>query len=121
MSFTHAVTISSIEVYPLRAVGGVSPNMALGGMPTRPALLVRVVADDGCFGWGEVWANFPPRANLHKAHLIEDVVVSHLQGYTFTDPLEVDAHLRAKLATYFLHIGQQQVFEHILAGLDTAL
>ena len=28
--------------------------------------------------------------------------------------------LRVKLSTYFLHIGQQQVFEHILAGLDTA-
>lgn len=48
--------------------------------------------------------------------LIEDVVATHIQGLVFTDPLEVDEYLRAKLSTYFLHIGQQQVFEHILAG-----
>ncbi len=119
--FTQVITLKSIEVYPIRAEGGVSPSMALGVMPTRPALLVRVTDNYGCYGWGEVWANFPPRANLHKAHLIEDVVAVHLKDHTFTAPQEVDAYLRQKLSTYFLHIGQQQVFEHILAGLDMAL
>ena len=118
--FTRTITLDSIEVYPIRANGGISPSMALGVMPTRPALLVRVTDTQGCFGWGEAWANFPPRANLHKAHLIEDVVAAHLKDHTFTAPQEVDTHLRDKLSTYFLHIGQQQVFEHILAGLDMA-
>lgn len=95
--------------------------MALGTMPTRPALLVRIEDSTGCFGWGEVWANFPPRASLHKAHIIEDVVAKPLVGLGFTDPREVQEALRAKLGVYFLHIGQCQVFEHILAGLDTAL
>jgi len=95
--------------------------MALGIMPTRPALLVRIEDTSGCFGWGEVWANFPPRANIHKAHIIEDVVAEHLKGLSFADPHEVQAALRDKLSVYFLHIGQVQVFEHILAGIDTAL
>lgn len=90
-------------------------------MPTRPALLVKVDERSDCFGWGEVWSNFPPRANIHKAHLIEDVIASHLTGLSFSDPREVQIRLREKLATYFLHIGQLQVFEHILAGVDTAL
>ena len=120
MSFEHDVTLSSIELYPLNAHGGVSPNMALGQMPVRPALLVKLVADDGCFGWGEIWANFPPRANLHKAHLVEDVVASHIAGVTFAAPVELTEFLRHRLSTYFLHIGQERVFEHILAGLDTA-
>jgi len=120
MNFKHDVTLSNVELYPLSARGGVSPNMALGQMPVRPALLVKLVDSDGCFGWGEIWANFPPRANIHKAHVVEDVVVNHLQGLKFAAPKEMTEHLRVKLSTYFLHIGQAQVFEHILAGLDTA-
>ncbi|MEL6958786.1 MAG: mandelate racemase/muconate lactonizing enzyme family protein [Pseudomonadota bacterium] len=95
--------------------------MALGSMPTRPALLVRIEDTAGCFGWGEVWANFPARANLHKAHIIEDVIAGHLNGLSFSDPREVGDALRAKLSVYFLHVGQTEVFEHILAGIDTAL
>jgi len=121
VQFRDGITLKGIEAFPVRAMGGVSPKMALGTMPTRPALLVRIEDDSGCFGWGEVWANFPPRANIHKAHIIQDVVSVHLQGVTFSDPREVQELLRAKLSVFFLHVGQKQVFEHILAGLDTAL
>lgn len=121
MQFTRPITLARIEAIPVRASGGVSPKMALGTMPTRPALLVRVEDDAGCFGWGEVWANFPPRANLHKAHIIEDVIATHLDGLSFCDPREVQEALRAKLSVFFLHVGQCEVFEHILAGIDTAL
>ena len=90
-------------------------------MPTRPALLIRIEDTDGCFGWGEVWANFPPRANLHKAHIIEDVMAPHLQGARFVEPREIGTLLRKQFSIYFVHIGQLKVFEHILAGVDTAL
>ena len=121
MQFRDRITIANIGVFPIRAAGGVSPKMALGTMPTRPALLVRIEDTSGCFGWGEVWANFPPRANIHKAHIIEDVVATHLHEFSFSDPREVETALRDKLGVFFLHVGQLQVFEHILAGLDTAL
>lgn len=119
--FRHSITINQIRLFPLRAIGGVSPKMAIGSMPTRPALLVRIDDTDGCHGWGEVWANFPPRANQHKAHLIEDVITPAIKGTSFVEPREVEIQLRETLSVYFLHIGQQQIFEHILAGLDTAL
>lgn len=121
LDFRHSITIAKVEVIPLRAAGGVSPRMALGTMPSRPALLIRIADTAGCFGWGEVWANFPPRANVHKAHLIEDVVVEHLSGKSFINPSEIDTQLRKALSIYFLHIGQLKIFEHILAGIDTAL
>ena len=35
MTFEHDVTLSTIELYPLSAHGGVSPNMALGQMHVR--------------------------------------------------------------------------------------
>jgi len=121
MRFASSLTLDTIEVFPIRSRGGVSPKMALGTMPSRPALLVRIADTSGCFGWGEVWANFPPRANQHKAHLIEDVVAKHLTGLAFSDPREVQQVLRERLSVFFLHVGQSQVFEHILAGIDTAL
>lgn len=119
--FSRAVQIASATLHPLRAAGGVSPSMALGSMPTRPALLIRVIDTQGCAGWGEVWANFPPRANLHKAHLIEDVILPKLAGIRFVEPREAVEELRTALCVYFLHIGQRHVFEHVLAGLDMAL
>ena len=121
MTFRHDITLASIDVFPIRAVGGVSPKMALGLMPTRPALLVRIRDVDGCPGWGEVWANFPPRANLHKAHIIEDVVAPQLRGARFVEPREIGEFLCSQLSIYFLHVGQLEVFSHILAGIDTAL
>ncbi|MGI9366162.1 MAG: mandelate racemase/muconate lactonizing enzyme family protein [Rhizobiaceae bacterium] len=121
MAFKRSITIADIGVFPIRANGGVSPKMALGLMQTRPALLVRIEDTSGCFGWGEIWANFPSRANIHKAHIVEDVVASHLKSLTFSDPREVATALRDTLSVYFLHVGQREVFEHVLAGIDTAL
>ena len=95
--------------------------MALGAMPSRPALLLRLTDSEGVAGWGEVWANFPPRANVHKAHLIEDALAAHLSGLNFVEPAEVVQTLRDSLSTYFLHVGQLRVLEHILAGIDIAL
>ena len=120
MTFTNHIRLTSVEVYPLRATGGVSPNMTLGKMLVRPALLIKLVDADGCFGWGEIWSNFPPRANTHKADIVEDVFSTPLSNASFYDPAELITFLREKLSVYFLHIGQREVLEHILAGIDTA-
>jgi len=119
--FTHAFTVSKITTFSLGVGDAVSPNMALAQMSVRPALLIRVEDAHGCFGWGEIWANFPPRAHFHKAHLIEDVISPEIVGLDATEPIEVTQHLRARLGTYFLHVGQLAVFEHLLAGIDMAL
>ncbi len=121
MNFQDTIKIARIKAFPIRASGTYSPKMALGTMPTRPALLVKIEDSSGCYGWGEIWANFPPRANTHKANIIEDVIETHLRGFSFSEPHEVQEVLRKTLSLYFLHIGQSQVFEHILAGIDTAL
>ncbi|MDE0697145.1 MAG: mandelate racemase/muconate lactonizing enzyme family protein [Boseongicola sp.] len=121
MTFRDDITLTGIDAFPIRAMGGESPKMALGLMPTRPALLVRIRDADGCPGWGEVWANFPPRANLHKAHIIEDVVAPQLRGARFVEPREIGEFLCSQLSVYFLHVGQLEVFSHILAGIDAAL
>ena len=119
--FCRAITLESVSLFPLRALDAASPSMALDAMPTRPALLISITDNQGCTGWGEVWANFPARSNLHKAHLIEDMVIPKLNGFAFVEPREAGLYLRKALSVYSLHIGQEKVFEHILAGIDTAL
>ncbi|MBX2885333.1 MAG: mandelate racemase/muconate lactonizing enzyme family protein [Granulosicoccus sp.] len=121
MGFQNTLTIAKVALYALEVKGGVSPQMALGAMPKRPALLLRIEDSDGCYGWGEIWANFPPRAHLHKAHLVEDVIAPKLLGASYVEPREIEHQLRESLTLYFLHVGQSIVFEHILAGVDTAL
>ncbi len=121
MSFKNTINIASVGLFPIQVEDGVSPRMALGSMPRRPALLLRLVDTDGCYGWGEVWANFPPRAHSHKAHVIEDVIAPKLTGQSFVEPREITESLRKSLSVYFLHVGQCEVFEHCLAGLDIAL
>lgn len=120
-SFSQIIKIRTIELFPLATADGQSPEMALGTMPSRPALLLKLTDTDDCYGWGEIWANFPPRAHIHKAELVEDVVAAKLKDIPFTHPVEVQNTLRAQLEVYFLHIGQSQVLEHILAGIDIAL
>ena len=121
MDFQDTIKIARVKTFPIRTSGGNSPKMALGIMPTRPALLIKIEDNSGCYGWGEIWANFPPRANTHKANIVEDVIETHLLGFSFSDPREVQELLRNSLSVFFLHIGQSQVFEHILAGIDTAI
>lgn len=121
MEFNHSIIIDGLDLFPIAAADAVSPQMAIGVMPRRPALLLRIRDTDRCYGWGEVWANFPPRANTHKADIIEDVISPFLKGLSFIDPRELQHRLREKFFIYFLHVGQLDVFEHILAGLDIAL
>ena len=120
--FRQTIKIAAVDAFPLRvsSVGNAGPDMSLAAMPARPGLLARITDADGCCGWGEIWANFPPRANIHKSHLLEDVIAPRLRSFSFMQPQEVEAHLRKSLSTYFLHIGQSWVFEHLLAGLDVA-
>jgi len=121
MNFQDTIRIAGVKTFPIRTSRGNSPKMALGIMPTRPALLIKIEDNSGCYGWGEIWANFPTRANTHKANIVEDVIETNLLGFSFSDPREVQEALRNSLAIFFLHIGQSQVFEHILAGIDMAL
>ena len=48
--FSRAVKLESVALFPLRVSGGISPSMALGTMPTRPALLISVTDTHGGTG-----------------------------------------------------------------------
>jgi len=51
---------------------------SFGSIPARNALLIRVQDKDGAFGWGEVWANFPPSGAESKMRLLETIIIRQL-------------------------------------------
>ena len=57
-----------------------------GTVTTRHNLLVRVETDDGCWGTGEAWGNFPPWGCRDRVDILTNVVRPLLVGQVLDDP-----------------------------------
>jgi L-alanine-DL-glutamate epimerase-like enolase superfamily enzyme len=51
---------------------------SFGRMNDRPALFVRAGDEDGNFGWGVVWCNFPAVGAEHRARLVNEMLAPML-------------------------------------------
>jgi L-alanine-DL-glutamate epimerase-like enolase superfamily enzyme len=116
-----SIKIRHIETYPLRAVVGSTPTSSLGAMAGRNGLLVRIEDDEGTYGWGEVWCNFPPHAPVARAHLIDDVIAPHLLDRSFLSFNDVRPWLEKQFRRMAIHTGEPGAFSHCIAGLDLAI
>lgn len=94
---------------------------SFGVMHDRPALLVRVEDDEGAFGWGEVWCNFPPCGAEHRAALLRTLVAPALQGQPATDPAATWASLTQRLAVLALQSGEPGPLAQVISAVDQAL
>ena len=90
-------------------------------MPVRNAVLVQITDSDGAYGWGEIWCNFPPRGNVSRLNLLEDVIGPALLGKDTGNPAELCRRLMAQSARMRIHTGEYGPYRHCLAGIDTAL
>lgn len=115
------ISIARIEAYAIGASVPDGPISSLAAMPTRNGLLLRLVDDQGGWGWGEAWCNFPPRGNLAKLMLLEDVVGPALLASPAECWDRARPMLEDKLARMEIHIGETGPLAHLLAGIDMAL
>jgi len=89
-------------------------------MTSRPAVFVRIEDEDGVFGWGEIFANWPAAGAEHRARLLLEDVADLVLGKPFSHrvslfwELEKATHIRA------LQCGEWGPFNHVIAGLDIA-
>ncbi len=90
-------------------------------LTSRSALLVRVTDEDGAFGWGEVWCNYPPGAATHRAALLDRVVAPLIVGRRFPHPRDAFAFMVAATRVPALQCGEPGPFAQVVAGLDIAL
>jgi hypothetical protein len=75
-----------IEIFHYKAAIKEPIVTSFGSIPARNALLIRIEDRDGAFGWGEVWANFPPSGAQSKLRLLETVILPMAYGRTWTSP-----------------------------------
>ena len=111
--------ISRIETFLFRALIRTPVKTSFGEMKDRPALLLRVEDEDGAFGWGEVWCNFPAFGAEHRARLIESVLAPYILQRSFKG--QVFDELTKITHPLALQTGEIGPFSQAISGLDIAL
>ena len=93
---------------------------SFGTMHDRPAVFVRLENSEGCFGWGEVFANWPAAGAEHRVNLL----MQDVADFVFETKLEAPSDLFNTLdrATHIraLQCGEWGPFRQVIAGLDIA-
>lgn len=117
----QAITVERIEAYALSSAVVNGPRSSLAPMPTRNGLLIKLCDAEGGWGWGEAWCNFPPRGNLAKLLLLEDVIGPALLDTPVAAWEQGRRSLESRLARMEIHTGEQGPFSHLLAAIDLAL
>jgi L-alanine-DL-glutamate epimerase-like enolase superfamily enzyme len=94
---------------------------SFGTMNSRPGLLIRITADDGTFGVGEVWCNFPAGGARYKAGLATQIVAPALIGKSLSSPDAAWRDLEASFSVLALQCADFGSLSQLLAGVDQAL
>lgn len=119
--YDSAFTIKRIDAWACRApITSGSVATSFGIMRDRPAVFVRIEDDQGCFGWGEIFANWPAAGAEHRVNLLMDDIADLAIGQPWQAPEEMFWSLDAKTQVRAIQCGEQGPFAHAIAGLDIA-
>jgi D-galactarolactone cycloisomerase len=94
---------------------------AFGSISARNALLIKVEDKDGAFGWGEVWANFPPSGAESKMRLLETTIMPMTLGRNWATPAAALIDLTSRTRRNAIQSGEPGPFASCIAGLEVAL
>jgi D-galactarolactone cycloisomerase len=115
------MTIASVECRVFRAPIASPVSVAFGSMTNRPALFLRLEANDGAWGWGEVFCNFPQVGAEHRARLVDSLFAPLLKGAPSDDPPALRMTLDARLRRLAIQCGEPGPFAQIVGAVDQAL
>jgi L-alanine-DL-glutamate epimerase-like enolase superfamily enzyme len=115
------ITITRIQAWAFRSPTKKPVATSFGVMHDRPAVLVRVEDQDGAFGWGEIWANWPAAGAEHRLRLLEMDVAHLVLGVEFASPTDFFYKLDAQTRVRAVQGGEVGPFAQVIAGLDIAL
>lgn len=114
-------SITKIETLAFRVPLSHSVETSFGIMRDRPAVFIRLEDDQGCFGWGEIFANWPAAGAEHRARLVLEDISQLLLGENARQPEELFRELTRKTEVRALQCGEFGPFAQALAGIDGAL
>jgi L-alanine-DL-glutamate epimerase-like enolase superfamily enzyme len=118
---TEPLRIAEITVSVYRAPVEYPARTAFGTMTTRPAVIVRALADDGAIGHGEIWCNFPTCGAEHRARLVETFLAPMLIEHPWASPAEAFHELTRRAHVLALQAGEPGPLAQAIAGIDIAL
>ena len=118
---TPPLRIAGVRTLVFRAPLLEPVRTSFGLMHDRPALLVRVEDENGVFGWGEIWCNFPTGGAEHRAHLLDNLVAPILRERAWADPGAAFRELSRRLRILAIQSGEYGPMAQIVAGADVAL
>lgn len=113
-ALTHAT------IYHFRHELPVPIPTVMGPMTARPALLVRIEDAEGAHGWGEIWCNFPPDGDFHRARLASRLLPAALAGMTADTPDPFEQILR-RFHRLIIQCGEPGPVAQIACAADIAL
>jgi L-alanine-DL-glutamate epimerase-like enolase superfamily enzyme len=90
-------------------------------MMNRPAVFVRVEDEEGNFGWGEVWSNYPSPGAEHRTRLVNEILAPTIAGFAAAHPADVFETLTQRTAILALQSGEPGPFAQAIAGIDIAV
>ena len=115
------MTVSRIECFVFRVPIENPVKTSFGTMTSRPALFLRVSADDGAWGWGEVFCNFPQVGAEHRARLVDSLFAPLLVGSPSDGPARVRERLESQVRRLAIQCGEPGPFAQIIGAIDQAL
>ena len=115
-----AFRIARLDILLLRAPVEMPRINAFGAQTSRPAVLVRLEEANGAYGWGEVFANWPPFGAEHRARLLDAVFRAQVEGQSFSSPEELFARLTGATRLLALQCDEPGPFAQCISGLDAA-
>ncbi len=113
--------IDQLECWVLRAPIAEPVANAFGAMTNRPAVFLRLTANDGAFGWGEVFSNFPQVGAEHRARLAQSIFAPLLKGFSADDPQAVRYMLTQRTRLMAIQCGEPGPFAQITGAVDQAM
>ena len=92
-----------------------------GIVTTRHNIIVRIETDDGAWGLGEAWGNFPPWGCRDRVDILTNVVRPLLVGQPLDDPRRLYRMAAQKMRSLANQLGAAGPFQQALSGADIAL
>lgn len=114
------ILIRRAEVFVFRVAVEHPVRTSFGVMTERAAVLLRIEDDDGAYGWGEAWCNFPTCGAEHRAHLLETVIIPLLLEKEYAAPAELFESLTKKTSILALQSGEFGPLAQVVAAADIA-
>ena len=113
--------ITRVQAYAMRCPIETPVATSFGVMRDRPAVFLRVEDKDGCFGFGEVFANWPAAGAEHRVNLLSADLRDLVLGFVAHAPGDLFRHLGSATRLRALQCGEFGPFRQVIAGLDIAL